>query len=60
MRANPEDDVAVQMRFSCNEITDHVVAHHLLVHRVGFDVFAIERNAFRRSVQPLQRFYQPA
>ena len=35
MRTNPEDHVAVHMRFSCNEIADHVVAHHLLVHRVG-------------------------
>ena len=57
---NTEHHVTVQVRFARDEIAHHVVAYHLLVHRVGLDVFAVERDAFRRRVHPLQRLDQPA
>ena len=60
MRADAEYHVAVQLRFPRDEIAHHVDADHLLVHRVGLDVLAVERDAFRRCVQPLQRLDQPS
>ena len=44
-RLDTEYHVAVQMWFARNEIPDDVVAHHLFVHRIGFDVFAVETDA---------------
>jgi hypothetical protein len=57
---HPEHYVAVQVRLSGNQITDHVEAHHLFVHRVSFDVLAVERQALWRRAQPLQGLDQSA
>ncbi len=54
-----ENDVAVQCGLAADQITHHIGAHHLLVHRVGFDVFAVEPDAGLGSAHPLQGVDQP-
>ena len=60
MRTYPKHDVAVEVRLAGNQITDHVVAHDLLVYRVGLNMFAVERNARRRRVEALQGLDHPS
>ena len=52
---DPEHHVAIELRLPGDQVAHHVGAHHLLVHGVGFDVLAVERDALLRGAQPLQR-----
>ena len=59
-RSDAEYDVAFQLRFLCDQIADHVGAHHLLVNGVGLDMLSVERLARFRGIHPLQCLRQPS
>jgi hypothetical protein len=40
-----EHDVAIQLRFPCDQVADHIGPHHLLVNGVGHQMLAVERHA---------------
>ncbi len=45
MRADPEDDIAIQLGFPRNEIADHVDSHDVFMHRVGLHVLTVKPDA---------------
>ncbi len=59
-RPDSEHHVAVELGFAGDQITDHVGAHHLLVHRVGLDVFEVERSAIFMRTKAFECLRHPA
>ena len=55
-----EHHIALQMRFPCDHVTDHVGPNHLFVNGVGLDMFAVEADARFGRAHSLQRLHQPA
>ena len=55
-----EHDVAIQLRFPCDQVADHIGPHHLLVYGIGHDMLAVERHARFGRAHPLKRLHQPS
>ncbi len=53
-RPDAEHHVGLKLRFARDEVADDVGPHHLFVHGVGFDVFAVEADTRFRRAHPAQ------
>src|SRR5690606_24178382 len=58
-RVDPEGDVPGEVRLGLHQPADHVVPHHLLVHRVGLDVLVVEVLGGRPRAGAAHRLREP-